>query len=144
MTGVQTCALPIFGENLSVPTETAAPQKTGHSAQVHRQMIAACTWISSHCTEPVSLEEASKAAGFSRCHFSKLFRAYTGLSFTDFVTRERLHIAENLLKKPDLTITEVSLESGFNSISTFNRVFLKSKNVSPTDFRQMYLQSYQK
>ena len=64
--------------------------------------------------------------------------------FTDFVTRERLHIAENLLKKPDLTITEVSLESGFNSISTFNRVFLKSKNVSPTDFRQMYLQSYQK
>lgn len=30
--------------------------------------------------------------------FSKLFRAYTGLSFTDFVTRERLHIAENLLK----------------------------------------------
>ena len=76
--------------------------------------------------------------------FFKLFRAYTGLSFTDFVTRERLHIAENLLKKPDLTITEVSLESGFNSISTFNRVFLKSKNVSPTDFRQMYLQSYQK
>jgi len=112
----------LLGENLSVPTETAAPQKTGHSAQVHRQMI----------------------AGFSRCHFSKLFRAYTGLSFTDFVTRERLHIAENLLKKPDLTITEVSLESGFNSISTFNRVFLKSKNVSPTDFRQMYLQSYQK
>ena len=95
-------------------------------------------------TIPVSLEEASKVAGFSRCHFSKLFRAYTGLSFTDFVTRERLHIAENLLKKPDLTITEVSLESGFNSISTFNRVFLKSKNVSPTDFRQMYLQSYQK
>lgn len=134
----------LLGENLSVPTETAAPQKTGHSAQVHRQMIAACTWISSHCTEPVSLEEASKVAGFSRCHFSKLFRAYTGLSFTDFVTRERLHIAENLLKKPDLTITEVSLESGFNSISTFNRVFLKSKNVSPTDFRQMYLQSYQK
>ena len=39
---------------------------------------------------------------------------------------------------------ELSLESGFNSISTFNRVFLKSKNVSPTDFRQMYLQSYQK
>ena len=73
--------------------------KTGHSAQVHRQMVAACTWISSHCTEPVSLEEASKVAGFSRCHFSKLFRAYTGLSFTDFVTRERLHIAENLLKK---------------------------------------------
>lgn len=134
----------LLGENLSVPTETAAPQKTGHSAQVHRQMVAACTWISSHCTEPVSLEEASKVAGFSRCHFSKLFRAYTGLSFTDFVTRERLHIAENLLKKPDLTITEVSLESGFNSISTFNRVFLKSKNVSPTDFRQMYLQSYQK
>lgn len=32
----------LLGENLSVPTETATPQKTGHSAQVHRQMIAAC------------------------------------------------------------------------------------------------------
>lgn len=134
----------LLGENLSVPTETAAPQKTGHSAQVRRQMIAACTWISNHCTEPVSLEEAAEVAGFSRYHFSKLFREYTGLSFTDFIARERLRIAENLLKKPDLTITEVSLESGFNSISTFNRVFLKFKNVSPTDFRQMYLQPYQK
>ena len=35
------------------------------------------------------------------------------------------------VKKPDLTITEVSLESGFNSISTFNRVFLKSKKCKP-------------
>ena len=54
----------LLGENLSVPTETAAPQKTGHSAQVHRQMIAACTWISSHCTEPVSVEEAAEAGKF--------------------------------------------------------------------------------
>lgn len=54
----------LLGENLSVPTETAAPQKTGHSAQVHRQMIAACTWISSHCTEPVSIEEAAEAGKF--------------------------------------------------------------------------------
>ena len=134
----------LLGENLSLPTETTPPPKTSHSAQVRRQMIAACTWISNHCTEPVSLEEAAEVAGFSRYHFSKLFREYTGLSFTDFIARERLRIAENLLKKPDLTITEVSLESGFNSISTFNRVFLKFKNVSPTDFRQMYLQSYQK
>ena len=134
----------LLGENLSVPTETAAPQKTG-PFRTGTPPDGCCMYLdlkSLHRTG--SLEEASKVAGFSRCHFSKLFRAYTGLSFTDFVTRERLHIAENLLKKPDLTITEVSLESGFNSISTFNRVFLKSKNVSPTDFRQMYLQSYQK
>ena len=49
--------------------ETATPQKTGHSAQVHRQMVAACTWISSHCTEPVSLEEASKSPDSPLCHF---------------------------------------------------------------------------
>lgn len=134
----------LLGENLSLPTETAPPQKNGHSAQVRRQMIAACTWLSNHCTEPVTLASAAEAAGFSRCHFSRLFREYTGLSFTDFLSRERLRVAENLLKKPDLTITEVSLESGFNSISTFNRIFLKFKNVSPTEFRQMYLNSYQK
>lgn len=96
--------------------------KTGHSAQVHRQMVAACTWISSHCTEPVSLEEASKVAGFSRCHFPSC-SAHTPASPSRISSPGNGSISPKPVKKPDLTITEVSLESGFNSISTFNRVF---------------------
>lgn len=107
----------------------------------HLQLQKACGYISTHCIENISLEDVAKMTGFSKCHFSKIFHKHTGLPFTDFLTRARLRISQQLLRNPNLTVTEVSLSSGFNSISTFNRVFHEFTNVSPTEFRKMYLES---
>ena len=133
----------LLGENLSVPTETAAPQK---QAIPHRYTA---RWL---LHVPGSQVTAPNRFPWKK-HQSRRILPLPFFQAVPRIHRPLLHgfrhqgtapYRRNLLKKPDLTITEVSLESGFNSISTFNRVFLKSKNVSPTDFRQMYLQSYQK
>ena len=40
---------------------------------------------------------------------------------------------------PSISVTEASMEAGFDSISTFNRIFKQFKKVTPTQFRTMYL-----
>lgn len=127
-----------LGEGRQIAYGSKAKQLATHKSKVDQQLFSVCNYLTTHCTDNIDLEEAAAIAGFSKYHFSKLFREYTGLGFTEFILRERLRIAEALLKEQKLSITEVSLEAGFNSISTFNRVFLQFKKVSPTKFRQMY------
>lgn len=127
-----------IGDYLASSAQTIEKKQTGHQAQVHLQLLKTCKYLSQHCTEQISLAEAAKIAGFSKYHFSKIFREFTGYSFTDFQAKEKLRLAEQLLRNPELSITEVSMEAGFNSISTFNRIFLKFKTVTPSEFRKMY------
>jgi len=108
-----------------------------HTQRVEQQILDACQFITANCREKISLDQAAEAAGFSKYHFSKVFKRCTGQSFSAFQAKERLRIAETLLKDPDLTITEAALESGFGSISTFNRVFRQYKKVNPTEFREL-------
>lgn len=127
-----------LGEGLRMVASVKTETVTSHKSKVEQQMFYICNYIALHCTEKLTLEMAAAVAGFSKYHFSKLFKEYTGQSFTQFQDKERLRIAETLLKEPNLSITEISQEAGFNSISTFNRNFLESKKVSPTKFRKMY------
>lgn len=130
-----------LGEGLLREASHKGKKSITHKALVEQQMLHACNYITAHCTDKITLEMAASIAGFSKFHFSKLFKEYTGHSFPEFQAKERLRIAEALLLDPTITITEASLESGFESISTFNRVFKQFKKVSPTQFRSMYLLS---
>jgi len=84
-----------------------------------------------------SLNDAACAAGFSEYYFSRLFKNVMDRGFSDFLNEVRLKKAEILLADPDITITEAAHRSGFNSISTFNRVFRSVKGCSPGRFRSL-------
>ena len=86
----------------------------------------------------ISLEEVAAQIGFSKFHFSRLFRQFTDTSFYDYLCARRIKAAEALLLDPNLPITEIALQSGFASISTFNRVFKKFKECTPTEFKEFY------
>ncbi|QHQ61917.1 helix-turn-helix domain-containing protein [Anaerocolumna sedimenticola] len=88
--------------------------------------------------ENITLENAASLAGFSKFHFSRLFKQMTSTSFYDYLTLRRIKAAESLLLNPELPIIEVALQSGFASISTFNRVFKSIKKCTPTEFKEFY------
>ncbi len=92
-------------------------------------------YIDAHYMDNFTLEQAACATGFSKYHFSRLFKQYTGYSFCSYICRRRIKVAEDLLEQPDLSITEIAMQSGFPSISTFNRVFRQQKNCSPSEYR---------
>ena len=93
-------------------------------------------YIEHHYMEDITLDSVAAQIGFSKFHFSRLFGQFTDTSFYDYLCARRIKAAETLLLDPNLPITEVALQSGFASISTFNRVFKKFKECTPTEFKE--------
>ncbi len=98
-------------------------------------MTEACLYIAENCMTPLSLNDVAARVGVSRSHFAHLFKDYTNMTFVDFLTMERVKLAETFFMNPQLRITDIAFESGFSSISSFNRAFKKIKGCSPTEFR---------
>lgn len=92
-----------------------------------------------HCTEDLSLDQVAKTAGFSKYHFTRLFKQFTNTTYYKYLNRKRIDHAMLLLSDPDIPVTEAALQSGFSSLSTFLRVFRSVKQCTPTEFRDMYI-----
>ena len=101
------------------------------------KILGICTYLKEHCTEEVDMEQVAQMAGFSYYHFSRLFKQMMNISCYHYLIQRRLEYAETLLMEPSVSITEVAMRSGFNSIATFNRVFKKEKGCTPSAFRQL-------
>lgn len=94
-------------------------------------------YINEHFAEDLTLEEVADCSGFSKFHFTRLFKKYTDTTFYEYLVYRRIQEAEKLLADADMTITDVALYSGFSSISTFNRTFKQKKNCTPREYRAM-------
>lgn len=101
-------------------------------------------YIDTHYMYDLCLDDVAAAADFSKFHFSRLFKQYTGFTFCDYIRHRKIRAAEELLNQSDLTVTEIAMQSGFVSLSTFNRVFRQLKHCSPTEYREknQYRYSY--
>lgn len=105
------------------------------------KFISICNYINSHCTEDLSLDSVAEIAGFSKYHFTRLFKQFTNVTFYKYLNQKRIAYAERLLTDPEISITEVALHSGFSSLSAFIRMFKLIKQCTPTEFRNMYISS---
>lgn len=112
----------------------------GHVKQKEyiEKFMTICNYISEHCTEDLSLDMMADMAGFSKFHFTRLFKQFTNVSFYKYLNQKRISTAEQLLIDPQMSITDVSLHSGFSSLSAFIRMFKIVKGCTPSEFRSMY------
>ena len=109
--------------------------------QRHQQSMAVfldvCTYIADHCSEKLTLADVAAYSGYSKYHFARMFKVYSGMSFYDFFLRQRVLLCEQLLSDPSLSITEVAMRSGFGSIATFNRIFKQYEKTTPSEYRRL-------
>ena len=103
-----------------------------------RIMRNACDYIARNCERDLTQQEVADYAGFSYYHFSRLFREYTSTSFSEYLARQRINRAVQQLGTGTDSITEIAYRAGFQSISTFNRVFRAYMNCSPREYRNNY------
>lgn len=96
-----------------------------------------CNYITDHCTENITIDDLADLAGFSKFHFSRLFKQFSNMTCYEYLIQKRIAHAEQLLIQPNLPITEVALQSGFGSLSTFNRLFKAAKNCTPTEYKSL-------
>ena len=98
-------------------------------------MIDVCSYLSQNCTENISLDDAADYAGFSRYHFSRLFKEKIGMTFSDYLASCRVERARQLLATTDLSISEVANASGYQEANSFSRLFKTRTGQSPSEYR---------
>ncbi|SES83019.1 AraC family transcriptional regulator [[Clostridium] polysaccharolyticum] len=130
--------LVLIGRNY---TENVKRFDTGNQKQKEytEKFIQICNYINEHCTDDLTLDEIAHIAGFSKYHFSRLFKQFSNVTFYKYLNQKRISYAEILLADSSISITEVALRSGFSSLSAFIRMFKLIKQCTPTEFRNMYL-----
>ena len=121
---------------------TASPNRFAGIRPVKQQeytekFMSICNYLNQHCTEDLTLEEVADLAGFSKYHFSRLFKEFAGMPFYKYLNTRRIAYSEKLLLDPEINVTEVAIRSGFNSISAFMRMFKIVRNCTPTQFRNL-------
>lgn len=93
-------------------------------------------FIHEHQGEPLELKQVAGEARMSSCYFCRKFKEATGFTFTEYVARTRVETAKNLLLNPQVRISEVAFEVGFQSITHFNRVFKEITGQCPSKYRE--------
>ncbi len=87
--------------------------------------------------EPISLHDMSRVAYLSAFHFNRVFHQITGLPPAKFISAMRLDEAKRLLLNTNLSITDICFEVGYNSLSTFTRLFTQRVGLGPREFRYL-------
>ncbi len=120
--------------NAAVKFPDIAPSKQHEYLE---KFMAVCNFINDHCTEDLTVDELAIRAGFSKSHFSRLFKQFTGMTCYAYLINKRIAYAERLLISPTLSIMDAAMQSGFNSLCTFNRIFKSVKDCTPSQYRQL-------
>ena len=95
-------------------------------------------YIDNNYMYDITLEQLADVAGYSKYHFSRIFKQYNAMSYLQYINARRTKAAELLLLDPSVPNTEVAMRSGFKSLTTFNRIFKEIKHCTPTDFKKLY------
>ena len=86
--------------------------------------------------DQLSLDEMAESAGLSAAHFSKVFRKSTGETPHQFLLRQRVERAKEMLRAGEERVLDVAVASGFKTQQHFARVFRRVCGISPTEYRQ--------
>ena len=130
--------LTIFAQHLSMLSNQVVVQQENAEPPV---ITRAKEFIQEHQTENLRLGHVAKACNTSTFYFCKMFKKITGINFTDYLSRVRIERSKNLLLNPNLRVSEIAFEVGFQSLTHFNRVFKKILGQSPTEYRVQLLGS---
>jgi len=128
--------LTIFAQHLAMLSNQVFIQQENAEPPV---IAKARNYIQEHQTEDLNLGQVAKAVNMSSYYFCKMFKKVTGINFTDYVARVRIEKSKNLLLNPNLRVSEIAFEVGFQSLTHFNRVFKKILGQSPTEYRAQLL-----
>jgi AraC-like DNA-binding protein len=88
--------------------------------------------------EPLGVEQLAEAAGLSRAHFSREFRAAFGESPHTYLLTRRMERAAALLRTTDRSVTDVCFSVGLQSVGSFTTSFKRTYGVTPTTYRESF------
>lgn len=95
-------------------------------------------YVEKHYQEPTNQAEVARQMGFSREHFCRYFKQYTGITFREYLTRYRLNKAKQMLEGSADTELKVALDVGFSDMKQLTAAFKKYYGMTPSQYRKSY------
>ena len=116
-------------------------QNYSHSS--YSTLVKNCVdYIDFHYAEEISLHSLAERFSVSDSYLSRLFKQETGIVVIDYLNRARVKESLFLLKRNELSITQIALRCGFSSSTYFSRVFRKIQGMTPKTYQKSVLRSH--
>ena len=117
-------------------TAAAAEEPDFRGGLPIRQLRKVEDYLSERLAEEISVGALAEMVGLSPFHFCRVFKQTTGMSPLQFVTRERISRAQQLIRETSRSLIEIGLEVGYTNPSHFAQVFRRTTGATPTECRR--------
>jgi AraC-like DNA-binding protein/quercetin dioxygenase-like cupin family protein len=98
-------------------------------------------YVMKNFREKITLEEVAAIANMTATSFSRYFKTHANKTFSDFLTEIRIGYSCKLLIGKKMNISQVCYDSGFNTLSNFNRQFKMVTHYNPLEYRRKYAET---
>ncbi|HTN60222.1 MAG TPA: helix-turn-helix domain-containing protein [Devosia sp.] len=112
------------------------PKTEPLDAHSYSNIASICEFISTNFREDIDSADIAGSADIHPKYAMSIFKRSTGMTLNEYVNLLRLSYAQALLMQENANVLHVAMESGFGSLSAFNKSFRKIAGMSPTDFRR--------
>jgi AraC-like DNA-binding protein len=133
----------LYGDALVLAVFINLLRQRKQSVEAHKpgalapwQLRRAIDYLEAHLSRQVSLEELSALVGLSQYHFSRAFKASTGVPPHRFQLEARVRRAKELLHQPALPLADIALAVGFSDQAHFTRAFRVATGLTPRAWRR--------
>jgi AraC-like DNA-binding protein len=108
-----------------------------YSAESENRINTVCVFLENHFSNKIGLKQVADLIHLTESNFCKFFKKVTGKTFSDYLNEIRITKSCQLLLQSDKTINSIAFECGFETLSYYNRVFMKKKEMTPREFRKI-------
>lgn len=130
-------SLLIYAMRCNLRDKTQLVSNLANTAK-HKKVSEVASYIVSHSVEARSLDDLAKRFFISKCYLSRIFKEVTSFTVSEYININRVQKAQKMLLDSDLSITQISDSLGYESITYFEKVFLKFTETSPLKYRKQY------
>ncbi len=116
-------------------SEKMPPEKRYVNGLTNKKLGFVLDLIESDLSEDLSLKVLAKTAELSEYHFLRMFKQSTGYTPHQYVIQQRIERAKELLKKTDMSITEIAYLLGFSTPAHFTHLFRRKTGFLPSEMR---------
>jgi two-component system response regulator YesN len=121
---------------LKTPTEEIIGLVSrSHSNRYDSIVRKAMKFIEEHFAEAISVKDVADEVCVSESYFKSIFKKTSGYSYSEYLTRVRMDKAKELLHSTQKTVTEIAMEVGFHTPTSFSTLFRREVGMSPTQYK---------
>lgn len=97
-----------------------------------------CLFLQNNFYNKISLKQVADLIFLTESNFCKFFKKATGKTYSDYLNELRINEACRLLVQSEKTISQISFDCGFETLSYFNRIFLNKKGMTPSAYKNSF------